>query len=124
MNHRVTVVIQISVSHFGAYSAFFIDGCAIVGEDVFLGGHLLLAFSEWVFGWDGGLGLEVIVLLFEVIVLLFKLMVGSENLDDESFLFSKQYIFEQFSLPIDAISCHFRSVHESEGASIVVLLEG
>lgn len=117
MNHGVTVVIEISVSHFGAYSAFFIDGCAIVGEDVFLGGHLLLAFSEWVFGWDGGLGLEVIVLLF-------KLMVGSENLDDESFLFSKQYIFEQFSLPIDAISCHFRSVHESEGASIVVLLEG
>jgi hypothetical protein len=117
MDHGVTVVIEIGVSHFGAYSAFFIDEYAIVGEDVFLGGHLLLAFSEWVFGWDGRLGLEVIMLLFE-------LMVGSENLDDESFLFSKQYIFEEFSLSIDAISCDFRSVHESEGASMIVLLEG
>ena len=70
------------------------------------------------------MGLEVIVLLFEVIMLLFKLMVGSENLDNESFLFSNQYIFEQFSLPINAISRHFRSVHESEGASIIVLFEG
>ena len=117
MDHGVTVVFEIDVSHFGAYSAFFIDGCAIVGEDVFLGSHLLLAFSKWVFGWDGGLGLEVIVLLFEV-------MVGSENLDDESLLFSEQCIFEQFGLSIDAISCHFRSVHESEGASIIVLFEG
>jgi hypothetical protein len=50
INHEVTVIIEIGVTHFGAYSAFFINGCAIVCEDVFLGSHLLLAFSEWVFG--------------------------------------------------------------------------